>query len=150
MAKIIFLFFFSSCFHVPLLIHAAKLFQNKIITKFLFLNYKSILDIFFRLNMKQIKFISCVLWLSHSYVNYGGFWIMHQLLQNIICILERTWNMGGGEKSKVVTKSLSGKCLILPLNIRRGGRVQKYPSKETFRALASSLMDDSNLLSSYT
>ena len=99
--------------------------------------------------MKQIKFISCVLWLSHSYVNYGGFWIMHQLLQNIICILERTWNIGGGEISKVVTKSLSRKCWILPLNIRRGGQVQKYPSKETFRALASSVMDDSNLLSSY-
>ena len=117
---------------MPLLIHAAKLFQNKIITKFLFLNYKSILDIFFRLNMKQIKFISCVLWLSHSYVNYGGFWIMHQLLQNIICILERTWNIGGGEISKVVTKSLSGKCLILPLNIRRGGKSKNIHLKKLF------------------
>ena len=52
MAKIVFLFFFSSCFHVPLLLHAAKLFQNKIITKFSFLNYKSIFNIFFRLNIK--------------------------------------------------------------------------------------------------
>ena len=34
-----------------------------------------------------------LIWLSHSYVNYRGFWIMHQLLQNTICISRRTWTM---------------------------------------------------------
>ena len=82
--------------------------------------------------MKQIKFISCVLWLSHSYVNYGGFWIMHQLLQNIICILERTWNIGGGDISKVVTKVFLENVGFCRWTSEEGGKSKNIHLKKLF------------------